>query len=450
MHKPSILEGDSNLTDARRQWAQSLHTSPNEMLLEEDAGVFIHQALSTPCLDVIESCEGIYITSVSGKRYIDFHGNAVHQVGYKNPFVVERVKQQLDVLAFSPRRFTNKTAIQLAQKLTSLLPQPLNRVLFAPGGTSAISMALKLARLATGRHKVISYWDSFHGASMDAISAGGEREFRAGLGPLLAGAERVPPPNNYRGSLTGVTDDMAYADYIEYVIEKEGEIGAFIAEPIRNTDVHVPSKAYWKRVREICNKHNVLLVFDEIPTAFGRTGKMFAFENYDVQPDIICLGKGLGAGIIPMAAIVVTEGLNRFGDISLGHFTHEKSPLGAAAALAMIEYIETHNLLEEACRLGGLMHARLNSMKDKYTLIGDIRGTGLLWGVELVTDHVNKTKATKEAEAVMYECLSNGLSFKISQGNVLQLAPPLIITEAQLNEAMDILEQAISVVQHTS
>lgn len=444
MYTGSILEGDSNLSDARKKWSASLTDTKTLDGLESDAVFFMHQALSTPCLDVLQECEGIYITNMEGKRYMDFHGNSVHQVGYRNPFVIEKLKKQLDILPFSPRRFTNLPAIELAKKLVSLLPTPLNKVLFAPGGTSAISMALKLARLVTGKHKTISWWDSFHGASMDAIAAGGEREFRAGLGPLIAGYERIPPPNMYRGCFAGVSNDVAYADYLEYVIEKEGDIGAFIAEPIRNTDVQIPSMAYWQRVREICDRNQVVLIFDEIPTAFGRTGKMFAFEHFGIQPDILCLGKGLGAGIMPLAAMIAQESFDRFGDVSLGHFTHEKNPLAAVAALAMIEYIETQELLQQTQQKGKWMEKRLNGMKERYPIIGDVRGIGLLWGLELVTDRTSKTKAKKQSEAVLYECLQNGLNFKISQGNTLQLAPPLIITEKELAAAMDILESAIN------
>lgn len=443
MYTGAILEGDSNLSDARKAWAKSITDAETESYLGRDANVFMHQALSTPCLDVLKECEGIYITDLQGRRYMDFHGNSVHQIGYRNPFIIQKLKDQLDVFPFSPRRFTNVPAIELAEKLVSLLPPSLNKVLFAPGGTSAISMALKLARLVTGRHKTISWWDSFHGASMDAIAAGGEREFRAGLGPLIPGCERIPPPNIYRGFFKGATSDMAYADYLEYVIEKEGDIGAFIAEPVRNTDVQVPSKAYWHRVREICDRHHVVLIFDEIPTAFGRTGKMFAFEHFGVQPDILCVGKGLGGGIMALAAIIALESFNRFGDVSLGHFTHEKSPLAAVAGLGMIEYIEKNELLMQAIQKGQWMEKRLNAMKEKYPVIGDVRGIGLLWGVELVTDRITKAKASKQSEGVLYECLQNGLSFKISQGNTLQLAPPLVITEKELETAMGILENAI-------
>jgi len=439
-------EGDINLSSARRNWYKVIDDPETVAYLEEDAEHFLHQALSTPCLDVLASCDGIYLTDIQGKRYMDFHGNNVHQLGYRNPFIVEKVKEQLDILPFSPRRYTNVPAIELAKKLGSLLPGDLNRVLFAPGGTSAISMALKLARVVTGKHKVISLWDSFHGASLDAISAGGELDFRKDMGPMMPGVERIPPPMTYRGPFVSAGNgDLAYAEYLEYVIEKEGDIGAFIVETIRNTDVQIPSQAYWKKVREICTKHQVLLILDEIPIAFGRTGTMFAFELYDIEPDIICLGKGLGGGIMPMAAIVARESYNVAQSISLGHFTHEKSPLGSVAALAMFSYIEQHQILQKVQDDALFMAEALNKLKEKYPLIGDIRGVGLLWGIELVKDKVTKEKAVGQAEVVMYECLKNGMSFKVSQGNVLQLSPPLIITREELTEALRILEEAVKI-----
>jgi 4-aminobutyrate aminotransferase len=437
-------EGDINLSPARQGWYAVISDPETLGYLHEDSEYFLHQSLSTPCLDVLASCEGIYLTDVHGKRYMDFHGNNVHQLGYRNPYIIEKLKEQLDILPFSPRRFTNVPAIELAKKLGGLMPGDLNRVLFAPGGTSAISMALKLARVVTGKHKIVSLWDSFHGASLDAIAAGGELDFRKDMGPLMPGIERIPPPMTYRGPFAGAGGgDLPYADYLEYVIEKEGDIGAFLIETIRNTDVQIPSQAYWKRVREICTKHKVLLVLDEIPIAFGRTGKMFAFEHYGIEPDIVCLGKGLGGGVMPMAAIVARDSYNVAQSVSLGHFTHEKSPLGSIAALAMLEYIELNDILGKVTADEAFMRGSLAALQEKYALIGDVRGIGLLWGVELVKDRNTKEKAVHEAETVMYECLKNGLSFKVSQGNVVQFSPPLIITSEQLTEALEIFEKAI-------
>ncbi|EKB1965581.1 aspartate aminotransferase family protein [Vibrio parahaemolyticus] len=438
-------EGDVNTTPARQAWNASMDDKRTQALLKRDSEVFLHQAMSTPCLDTLEAAEGIYIQDATGKKYMDFHGNNVHQLGYGHPHVINRVQEQIAKLPFSPRRFTNETAIECAEKLTQICGGELNRVLFAPGGTSAVGMALKLARHITGNYKVVSLWDSFHGASLDAISVGGEACFRQGMGPLMAGVERIPPAVSYRGAFP-VADgsDVHYADYLEYVIEKEGGVGAFIAEAVRNTDVQVPSKAYWKRIREICDKHNVMLIIDDIPNGMGRSGEWFTYQAYDIEPDILCIGKGLGGGLVPIAAMVTKDKYNTAKQISMGHYTHEKSPIGCAAALATMEAIEQDGLLDKVKADSQFMREKLLEMKAKYPVIGDVRGIGMLWGIELVTDHESKARAYDEAEAVLYQCLNNGVSFKVSQGNVIQLSPPLIITREQLTEALAIFEEAIA------
>lgn len=438
-------EGDVNTTPARQAWNASMDDKRTQALLKRDSEVFLHQAMSTPCLDTLEAAQGIYIQDATGKKYMDFHGNNVHQLGYGHPHVIKRVQEQIAKLPFSPRRFTNETAIECAEKLTQICGGELNRVLFAPGGTSAVGMALKLARHITGNYKVVSLWDSFHGASLDAISVGGEACFRQGMGPLMAGVERIPPAVSYRGAFP-VADgsDVHYADYLEYVIEKEGGVGAFIAEAVRNTDVQVPSKAYWKRIREICDKHNVMLIIDDIPNGMGRSGEWFTYQAYDIEPDMLCIGKGLGGGIMPIAAMVTKDKYNTAEQISMGHYTHEKSPIGCAAALATMEAIEQYGLLDKTKADSQFMREKLLEMKTKYPVIGDVRGIGMLWGIELVTDHESKARAYDEAEAVLYQCLNNGVSFKVSQGNVIQLSPPLIITREQLTEALAIFEEAIA------
>ncbi|WP_045375946.1 aspartate aminotransferase family protein [Vibrio campbellii] len=438
-------EGDVNTTPARQAWNASMDDERTQALLKRDSEVFLHQAMSTPCLDTLEAAEGIYIQDATGKKYMDFHGNNVHQLGYGHPHVIKRVQEQIAKLPFSPRRFTNETAIECAEKLTQICGGELNRVLFAPGGTSAVGMALKLARHITGNYKVVSLWDSFHGASLDAISVGGEACFRQGMGPLMAGVERIPPAVSYRGAFPAADgSDVHYADYLEYVIEKEGGVGAFIAEAVRNTDVQVPSKAYWKRIREICDKHNVMLIIDDIPNGMGRSGEWFTYQAYDIEPDMLCIGKGLGGGLVPIAAMVTKDKYNTAEQISMGHYTHEKSPIGCAAALATMEAIEQDGLLDKAKADSQFMREKLLEMKAKYPVIGDVRGIGMLWGIELVTDHESKARAYDEAEAVLYQCLNNGVSFKVSQGNVIQLSPPLIITREQLTEALAIFEEAIA------
>lgn len=252
------------------------------------------------------------------------------------------------------------------------------------------------------------------------------------------------PYNSYRCPFGDCKEcGLKCIDYIEYVCRCEGDIGAIIMEPVRCTDVQIPPAEYYGRLRKLCDDFGIVLIFDEIPTAFGRTGKMFAFQNYDIEPDILVVGKGLGGSLYPVSAVIARPEYNICGDISLGHYTHEKSPLGCAVGLALIEYIEKEDILGHVMELSALMKRRAEDMKKKYEAVGDVRLIGALLGIELVKSRKTREKAVDEAEKILYECLENGLSFKISQGNVLTLAPPLIITEEELDHAMDIVENAI-------
>jgi 4-aminobutyrate aminotransferase len=436
-------EGDVNLSPLRKRWeAEHLAPSTRE-LLADDAKYFLHQSLSTPCFNALASASGIWLQDVEGRRYMDFHGNSVHQVGHGHPRVVQAVKAALDTLPFSPRRFTNDAAVTLARRLVELAPGDLAKVLFAPGGTSAIGMALKLARVATGRHKTISMWDAFHGASLDAISLGGEALFRRDMGPLLPGTEHVQPcdPRGCRFGCNGNCSARC-AEYVDYVLGKEEDIAAVVVETVRSTDVQVPPHAYYETLRRACDRHGALLILDEIPIGLGRTGTMFAFEHYGIVPDMVVLGKGLGGGVYPMAALIAREGLDVAAERALGHYTHEKSSVGCAAALATLDVIEDERLLERSRQLGAHALERLQAMRAKIPLIGEARGVGLLLGVELV-DPSSGAHAREAAERVLYRCLADGLSFKIGQGNVIVLSPPLVIAEADLARALDIVEDAL-------
>jgi len=436
-------EGDVNLSPLRRRW-QDEHLAPaTRALLAEDAKYFLHQSLSTPCLDALASASGIWLVDVEGRRYMDFHGNSVHQVGHGHPRVVQAVKDALDTLPFSPRRFTNDAAVALARRLVERAPGNLSKVLFAPGGTSAIGMAMKLARVATGRHKTVSMWDAFHGASLDAISIGGEALFRRDMGPLLPGTEHVQPCDP-RGCSFGCGGRCTArcAEYVDYVLGKEEDVAAVIVETIRSTDVQVPPRAYYETLRRACDRHGALLILDEIPIALGRTGTLFAFEHYDIVPDMVVIGKGLGGGVFPLAALVAREGLDVAADRALGHYTHEKSSVGCAAALATLDVIDDEGLLARANALGAHALTRLHEMQNRSPTVGDVRGIGLLLAIELV-DRATGGPAREAAERVLYDCLANGLSFKVGQGNVLVLAPPLVIAEDDLDRALDIVESAI-------
>ncbi|MDB6133443.1 MAG: aspartate aminotransferase family protein [Verrucomicrobiales bacterium] len=440
-----LSEGDVNFTPERAAFAADFVTGATRELLAEDAEVFLHQSLSTPCLNALSGAEGAWITDLEGRRYLDFHGNNVHQTGFAHPDIVAAVKRQLDELSFCTRRYTCEPAVALAKRLRDCAPAGLTRVLFAPGGTSAIGMALKLARVATGRFKFVSMWDAFHGASLDAISVGGEAVFRKNIGPLLPGCEHVPPPEPHGCPFRcGASCTLACADYIDYVLSKEGDVAAVIAETVRCTPF-IPPKDYWQRVQAACDRHGALLILDEIPVGLGRTGRMFACEHYGIVPDMLVLGKGLGGGIMPLAALLAKEELNVAAHTALGHYTHEKNPVACAAGLATLEVIEKENLVARAEELGNLALSRMRELAVKHPLITEIRGLGLLMG--LVLRRADGSPAMEEAERVMYACLRRGLNFKITMGCILTLTPALVLTEEELMLAFGILDEALTEVK---
>ena len=462
--KPTQSEGDVNQSPRRSQW-QSQHVEPEtRALLARDSAAFLHQSVSTPCLSAVAKAEGIWIEDTGGRRYMDFHGNNVHHVGYAHPHVIAAIKDQLDALTFAPRRFASERAVELAevlgQRFLSLTGHA-GKVLFTTGGSDAVEVAIKLARIATGRFMTLSFWDSFHGAGFGASSVGGESLFRSGnaVGPLLPGTEHVAPFGCYRCPYGHAVDDsgqprldqcrLACASMVRYVLEREGDVAAVIAEPARAVPF-IPPPGYWQAVRDACHAHGTLLIFDEIPTGLGKTGRFFAAEHDGAAPDIVVLGKALGGGVLPIAACIARADLDVAGAYALGHYTHEKNPVTAAAALATLEVIERERLVENAARVGDYALERLQEMKQRHALIGDVRGRGLLLGLDLVSERDLKTPAADAAERVLYAALSRGLSFKTTMGNVLTLTPPLITTRAQMGQALDILDECLAEVSSGS
>jgi len=437
-------QGDINNTPLREAYVNSLDTNTRHWL-EEDARYFLHQALSTPVMNVLTKTEGAYIYDMQGNRYLDMHGNGVHNAGFSNPEVIQAVIQQLqEGLAFTPRRYTNLPAIHLARKLTEITPASLSRVLFCPGGSEAIEMAIMIAKQVTGRWKTISYWDSYHGNGFQASTVGGEEHFSNGQGPMVPGAFHVEFPNYYRNPW-GFTEQEAiddeYLRQITNIIQRNPDIAAIIAEPVSATPV-VPSTYYWQQVRNLCDKHGIFLIYDEIIEGLGRTGKWFACEHY-VTPDVLVLGKSLGGGLVPFAGIVTKEEYNILEHRSVGHFTHEKNPLCSAAGLAAINYIEKNKLVENAAKLGDYLMNELNHLKEQFPLIGNVAGKGFHIGVDLVTDHKTKQRAVKEAEQVMYECLKHGVALKVIEGNVLTLRPSLVITIDECDQVVAAIAAAL-------
>lgn len=446
---PAESESDTNLSPERKAWAARNLDVAARRLLAEDERYFLRQSVSTPCLNAVVKAEGIYIEDVAGRRYMDFHGNNVHHIGYGHPRLKRAIAEQMDALPFVPRRYTAEPAVALARKLAQITPGTLGKVLFTTGGSDAIEVAVKIARAATGRYKTLSFWDAFHGAGFGAAAVGGEALFRSGaVGPLMPGAEHVAPFSSYRcpyGTKTAEESGAACARMIDYILGREGDVAAFIAEPIRAVP-YIPPAGFWKQVRAICDRHGTLLVFDEIPTGLGKTGRMFACDHDGVVPDMLVLGKALGGGILPIAAVVARPELDVGASYAFGHYTHEKNPVTAHAALTTIEIIEQENLVANAAKVGAFALAKLEALKVKHSVIGDVRGRGLLIGVELVTDRKNKTPANREAERVMYLALERGLSFKITFGNVLTWTPPLTVSEDEMARAVGILDESLAAV----
>jgi len=438
-------EGEANTSPLRAEWAARDAHGATSALLARDADVFLHQSLSSPCLSTIAKAEGIWIEDTAGRRFMDFHGNSVHHLGYGHPRVTAAIKDQIDALPFSPRRFTNEVSVALAERLCALAPWPA-KVLFTTGGSDAVEVAMRLARAATGRFKTLSFWDAFHGAGFGASSVGGEATFRSHIaGPLLPGAEHVAPFQCYHcayGHPGPEACGLACASMVDYVLAREGDVAAVIGEPMRAVPV-VPPPGYWQAVRAACDRHGALLIMDEIPTGLGKTGRFFAHDHDGVTPDIIVLGKALGGGVLPIAAVLARADLDVAGDFAIGHYTHEKNPVTAAAALATLAVIEEEGLVARAAELGDKAMARLNDILAGSPHVGDIRGRGLMFGVEIVTDRDSRTPDPDRAERIYYACLEQGLSFKISAGNVLTLSPPLTIGEEDLMRALEVVAVTI-------
>lgn len=441
-----VEEGDGNRSAARQEFRAGHHSDATREILDRDEGVFVHQSLSTPCLNVLSGCDGPYLIDAQGRRILDFHGNGVHAIGFAHPRVTEAVAKQLRELPFCTRRYTNDPAIRLAETISGVLPDVDGsggkgwRILFAPAGSLAVGTAMKLARYLTGRYKAVGMWGSFHGSSLDTISIGGERMFRDRMGPLLPGTLHVHPWSPGRS----VEDALGE---VERLFRAEGDIGALIAEPIRWSTITIPPKEYWQGVRELCTRHGAMLIFDEIGTCMGRTGRWFGFEHYadhgfsdaGAVPDMVVMGKAMGGGVLPLAAVAVRKSLvppDTTGEVALGHYTHEKSPLCCAAGQAAMDVIRSEKLLERAGTFGASSLARMRAELMPLAGVKAVRGLGMMFAVELETE--------EQAERVMYRCLRGGLSYKVSSGRVLTLVAPINLPEQDMEFAVDTLRRSIA------
>ncbi|MBO6738898.1 MAG: aminotransferase class III-fold pyridoxal phosphate-dependent enzyme [Phycisphaerales bacterium] len=437
---PRITEGDQNLSVERAHWQSA---SPTNHTLHRDTELYYHQVLSTPCLDQIVRAEGPYIYTVSERRLLDFHGNSVHQLGFGHPNVIRAIEEQMRSLPYCTRRYTNDSAVELAERLVAHAPGDLcdhARVLLCPSGSAAVGIALKIARACTGRHKTIAFHDSFHGATLDAASLSGQNLFHRGMGPMMPGVMHAQPPAYPQcTSCTNACCSNTCAVPIEELLDQH-DVAAVIAEPIRATTVRLAPMSYWRRIRKACDATGTLLIFDEIPTGLGRSGTLWATEHTGVTPDLMVIGKGLGGGIFPQAAVVGRSELNDTGptpvrELALGHYTHEKSPVGAAAAIATLDTIISERLVQRSHELGRAWRNRYADEFNSMHCVRDLRQVGLMLAIELEdADH---------ADRAMYECLRKGVSYKVGGGNTLVLFPPINIEQRLLDGATRVILDAI-------
>ena len=412
---------------------------------------------------IMSRADGVNYWDVNGKQYLDaLSGIYVVSVGHNNRRVVDAIKQQMDVLTFSPvMHGTNPLAVQLANLIADVAPGDLSAVKLLSGGSEATEAAIKMARQyhkLTGnatKYKIISRYQSWHGSTLGSLSASGVKARRAVNEPLAPGFIHVFPPTCYRCPFGKEYPDceLTCATLIGDVIEMEDAdtVAAVFVEPIGHTGGIIdPPDEYLPMLREICDRNNVLLVFDEIITGMGRTGQMFAADTFGVVPDLLCLGKGLSGGFAPLSALLCRRHIadTFWGDPATnpgfveGH-TFEGNPISSAAGLATLSEIIERDLCANARHVGQRLRSGLDGLAQKHPIIGDIRGKGLFLGIEFVRDLATKQQFDPPiGKLIGRRALENGLLTRFDP-HWLALGPPLVLTEDQADEIVDILDRSI-------
>jgi adenosylmethionine-8-amino-7-oxononanoate aminotransferase len=431
------------------------------MPMDQPASKLFYQTrLRRPLLD---RAEGVYLWGQSGKRYLDgSSGSMVSNIGHSNPAVLEAMRRQMERSTFGYRlHFENEPAEQLASRIAAKMPPGLDRVFFVSGGSEAVESCLKLARqyaLAIGeaqRWKVISRFPSYHGTTLGALSVTGMSLMSAPFAPMMREMPKIPAPTCYldRDSLTAEERGLRYARMLREEILRQGPetVLAFIMEPVggASTGALVAPDSYHAEIRAICDEFGILLISDEVMSGAGRTGKYLALDHWGVRPDLVALSKGLGAGYVPLGAMVadarIAAAVIDDGGFMHGH-TYAGNPLACAAGLAVIDEIERLDLLEAARDQGERLKARLQALMQRFPFIGDVRGKGLLLAFELVADrqtmaplpaelnaHLRLIDIAYERGLILYSRRTRGGRI----GDHFMVCPPLIVTEAQIDEIMD-------------
>ncbi len=421
----------------REQWVYRWAGEDDAAVLQRDQTLSFAQANSWPAYLAIKTATGSLVEDFSGRTYIDLHGNNCHHIGHQHPDLITVLQTQMQNLGFNSRGFTNIAFVELAELVASLWPRNDPGLFLVPGGSAAVELAMMLVRVHTGRYKTLSFVDSFHGRSLGAIGLSAsplERPDR--LGPLLPGAIHVP---SYKAAIDDTAEFAAKKSYdaIREALQQYGDIACLIAEPIANGGF-LPPQWYWPEVRHICDRHECLLIFDEIPLGLGKTGWLFNGEGVGVVPDITVLGKALGGAILPVAAVIADRRLDTAAELNLGYFTHEKNPLMARAASETIAIIQRENLVERAQQLGFEIGERLTALGRQYPeTICATQGLGMIHGIHL--------KKESDARRVFFRAIQNGLILNYpGYGLEIKLSFALNIETSLIDQAFTKLNCALS------
>lgn len=422
-------------------------------VVKEDEKVY-SQASRMPYYPlVVKKGYGAIIEDADGNQYIDLLSSAAAlNTGHAHPKVVEAITQQVkDFIHYTPCYLYHEPLVQLANQLAEITPGNFKkRVTFGLSGSDANDGMIKLARVYTGRSKIISFVQAYHGSTYGAISLSAlSLNMRRKIGPLVPDIHHIPYPDCYRCPL-GQNKESCNMECLnqlktafKYYLPAE-EVAAIIMEPIAgDAGLVLPPQKYIDELYNICKENGILFVSEEVQQGFGRTGKWFGIEHFGIVPDAIIMGKSIASGM-PLSAIVAREEIMQAWEAPAHLFTMGGNPVSCKAALATIDVIREENLLEHTLQLGEYVKDRFNQMKEKYELIGDVRGVGLSIGVDLVTDRITKEKANEAAAKICYRCWEKGIILTFFANSVLRIQPPLVITREQMDKAIDIIEEAIN------
>jgi len=399
---------------------------------------------------VVDRASGAVITDINGREYLDcFAGISVVSAGHCNPQVIAAAKRQMEKLVHCSSYIYHVQAVaDLADKIAHIAPRGLTKTFFGNSGAEAIEGAMKLARLYTGKHEFIALHASFHGRSWGALSVTGNMGRKKRGGPYAAGIAFAPAPYAYRSQWRDDPEECgrqcarAIDDVIRFATS--GDVAAFIAEPVMGEGgIIVPPANYFKEVKKVLDKHGILFIADEVQSGFARTGKMFACEHYGVDPDILVTAKGIADGF-PLSAFTTRPEITAAFKPGDHLSTFGGNPISCAAALANIEFMEKENLCARATETGKYAISKLRGLQKQNSIIGEVRGRGLMIGVELVKNE-QLTPATAEAEAIRESLLRRGVLVGVGGvfGNVIRFQPPLIITRPQIDQALNMFAEAL-------